>query len=150
NLAITRFESLSELVGRSLSGEKLMARLAGFFGAVALLLAAIGLYGILAYSVAQRTSEIGIRMALGARPATVLGMVLNESLLLVAIGLAMGIPATLAAGRLIQGQLFGLESHDAPTIIGAAATMLITTVAASLLPARRAAALDPIVALRNE
>jgi predicted permease len=150
NLAISSIVPLGALVNQSMRQEKLLARLAGFLGAAALLLAAIGLYGILAYSVSQRTSEIGIRMALGAQPRTVEGMILRESMMVVMIGAAIGIPLTLACGRLIQSVLYGIDPGDIATIAGASALMLVVALAASLLPARRAARLDPLVALRNE
>lgn len=149
-LAITEMMTLSEQVDRSLREERLLATLAGFFGVLALLLAAIGLYGVIAYSVAGRTNEIGIRMALGARPAGILRAVLGESLALVAIGLMVGLPLALGSGRFISSQLYGVRSND-PWLIGtAAAVLLLAAFVASLLPARRAAHLDPVSALRNE
>jgi predicted permease len=150
NLAISEVTTLGEIVDRSLGREKLLAKLAGFFGALALLLASIGLYGVIAYSVARRRNEIGIRMALGARPGTVLRMVLSESLLVVALGLAVGIPAALACGRLVSSLLYGVKAYDPLTIGGAAALLLAVALAASFLPARRAALLDPCAALREE
>jgi putative ABC transport system permease protein len=100
--------------------------------------------------VARRRNEIGIRMALGARPASVLKMVLGESLAVVALGLAVGIPAALACGQLVSSQLYGVEAHDPLTIAGAASVLLTVALAASFLPARRAALLDPCAALREE
>jgi len=150
NLAISEVTTLGELVDRSLGREKLLAKLAGFFGVLALLLASIGLYGVIAYSVALRRNEIGIRMALGARPDSVLRMVLGESLVVAALGLAVGIPAALACGRLLSSLLYGVEAYDPLTIAGAAAVMLAVALAASFLPARRAALLDPCAALREE
>ena len=150
NFAIARVDALGELVNRTLSSERLMARLGGFFAAVALSLSAIGLYGVLAYGVSQRTNEIGIRMALGAQPAAVQGMILRESLVLVGIGICVGVPAALTAGRLIESQLYGLGQRDPLTIVGASLVMLVVALGASLVPARRAARMDPLVALRNE
>jgi ABC-type antimicrobial peptide transport system permease subunit len=150
NLAISEVTTLGEIVDRSLGREKLLAKLAGFFGALALLLASIGLYGVIAYSVARRRNEIGLRMALGARPGTVLRMVLSESLVVVALGLAVGIPAALACGRLVSSLLYGVKAYDPLTIGGAAALLLAVALAASFLPARRAALLDPCAALREE
>ena len=150
NLAVWDVMTLSESVDRSLSREKLLAKLASFFGALALLLACIGLYGVMAYSVARRTNEIGIRMALGAPPAAVLGMVLRESVFVVGLGLIAGIPAALACGRLVESQLYGLAPNDPITIVGACAALLGVALIASLLPARRAALLDPLAALREE
>ena len=150
NLAVWDVTTLSDVVDRSLSQEKLLAKLAGFFGALALLLASIGLYGVMAYAVARRTNEIGIRMALGAQPSAVLGMVLRESVLVVGVGLVAGIPAVLACGRLVKSQLYGLAPDDPITIAGAAALLLAVALVASFLPARRAAMLDPLAALREE
>jgi predicted permease len=150
NLAVWDVMTLSEAVDRSLGLEKLLAKLASFFGGLALLLASIGLYGVMAYSVARRTNEIGIRMALGAQPSAVLGMVLRESALLVGLGLIVGIPAALASGRYVSSQLFGLAPNDPVTISGASAVLLAVALVASFLPARRAAMLDPLTALREE
>jgi predicted permease len=150
NLAVWDVLTLSEAVDRSLGQEKLLAKLASFFGALALLLASIGLYGVMAYSVARRTNEIGIRMALGAQPSAVLGMVLRESVVVVGLGLMAGIPAALACGRLIESQLYGLAANDPITIVGASAALLAVALGSSWLPARRAALLDPLTALREE
>jgi ABC-type antimicrobial peptide transport system permease subunit len=150
NLAVWDVMTLSDSVDRSLGQEKLLAKLASFFGALALLLSAIGLYGVMAYSVARRTNEIGIRMALGAQPWAVLGMVLRESVLVVGVGLLAGIPAALACGRLVKSQLYGLAANDPITIVGAAAMLIAVALLASYLPARRAALLDPLAALREE
>jgi ABC-type antimicrobial peptide transport system permease subunit len=150
NLAISEVTTLGEVVDRSLGREKLLAKLAGFFGALALLLASIGLYGVIAYSVARRRNEIGIRMALGAGPGSVLRMVLGESLVVVALGLAVGIPAALACGRLVSSQLYGVDATDPFTIACAATGLLAVALAASFLPARRASLLDPCAALREE
>jgi len=150
NLAISDMATLRSAVQDSLSREALLAKLAGFFGALALLLASIGLYGVMAYSVARRTNEIGIRMALGAQPRAVLGMVLRESVFVVGLGLIAGIPAALACGRYVSSQLYGLAPNDPATIAGASALLLAVALVASFLPARRAAMLDPLAALREE
>ncbi|MGA8599662.1 MAG: ABC transporter permease [Bryobacteraceae bacterium] len=150
NLAISHVTTLAESVDHSLGEEKLLAKLAGFFGLLALLLASIGLYGMIAYSVARRTNEIGIRMALGARPANILRAVLRESLGVVLFGLAIGLPAALACGGLVSSQLYDVKASDPATIAGAAIVLLLTALAASFLPARRAALIDPLVALREE
>jgi ABC-type antimicrobial peptide transport system permease subunit len=150
DLAIANTVTLSEAVDRSLAEQKLLAKLAGFFGILALLLAALGLYGVIAYSVARRANEIGIRMTLGARPSSIVNGVLRESLLLVALGLAVGLPAALACARLVSSQLYEVKPGD-PWSIGAPAGILIATaLAASFLPARRAALLDPLITLREE
>jgi predicted permease len=150
NLAVWDVMTLRDAVDRSLGQEKLLAKLASFFGALALLLSAIGLYGVMAYSVARRTNEIGIRMALGAQPGAVLGMVLRESVFVVGLGLLAGIPAALACGRYVASQLYGLAPNDPVTIVGAAVLLIAVALLASYLPARRAAMLDPLAALREE
>jgi predicted permease len=150
NLPIDEVVSLSEHIGRSLTQPRLVARLAAFFGLLALSLACLGLYGVLSYAVARRTSEIGIRMALGARQRNVLWLVLRESLALVCAGVVIGLLTSLAATQTASTLLFGLEPDDPATI--AAATLLLLAVAAwaSYLPARRAARVDPMAALRDE
>jgi predicted permease len=150
NLAIDNVLSLSEHINRSLYLQRLVARLATFFGLLALLLACVGLYGVLSYAVARRANEIGIRMALGAQRGDVLRLVLREALALVVAGVAIGLLASLAATQTASTLLFGLEPNDPPTIV--AATMLLLAVAAlaGYLPARRAARVDPMVALRDE
>jgi predicted permease len=150
NLAIGEMATLRGMVQDSLSRETLLAELAGFFGALALLLASIGLYGVMTYSVSRRTNEIGIRMALGAQPGAVLGMVLRESVFVVGLGLVAGIPAALACGRYVRSQLYGLAPNDPITIVGASALLIAVALLASYLPARRAATLDPLAALREE
>ena len=127
-----------------------MATLSGFFGSLALLLACVGLYGILSYGVASRISEIGLRMALGAQRSNVQWLIVREGLFLVLIGLAAGLPLVLVATRVVSTLLYGLTSAD-PAAIGAAAVMMIVVaVGAAYLPARRATKVDPMVALRYE
>jgi ABC-type antimicrobial peptide transport system permease subunit len=128
----------------------LAAWLAGLFGLLAALLAAIGLYGVIAYSVARRTREIGVRMALGAGRGHVLSLVLREVLVLVGIGVAVGVPAALALTRLARSMLYGVEPHDPATLAGAVLLMAGSAALAGYLPARRAARVDPMVALRCE
>jgi predicted permease len=150
NLPILGIESIEQQLNQSLAQERLIATLSGFFGAVALLLASMGLYGVMSYTVARRTNEIGIRLALGATRAGVLGMVLRESVWLAGLGIAIGVPATLAATRLISAMLFGVSASD-PWTVGAAAVLLIVVAAlASFVPARRASKVDPLMALRYE
>ncbi len=139
-----------EAIDQVLVQERVFARLASLFGALALVLACIGLYGTMAYTVARRTGEIGIRMAVGARPADILGMVLRESVRLVLAGSVAGLVTAVAATRIIRSQLYGLTPHD-PWVLGGAALVLVAvTMAAACGPARRAALVDPLRALRNE
>jgi predicted permease len=150
DLLLTNVATLGEQVDRSLLQERLIATLSLFFGLLALLLACIGLYGVMSYDVARRTHEIGIRMALGAQPGNVLSLVVRETLLLVSIGIAIGLPVALAATRLAKGLLFGLTPNDPLTITLATLVMLAIAVLAGYLPARRAARVDPQVVLRHE
>jgi putative ABC transport system permease protein len=120
------------------------------FGALALLLASIGLFGLMSYNVSRRTSEIGIRMALGAQRTGVIGMILRESMLMVAVGAVIGLAGAFAAGRYIESVLFGLSKTDAWTIGAVIVLTTLVSLAAGYLPARRAARVDPMVALRYE
>ena len=140
----------AEQIATSIRQERLFANLATLLGGVAMLLSAIGLYGLLAYSVARRTPEIGLRMALGAARGRVQWMVLRESLVLSAIGLLVGVPLALAGTRVLAALLFGLAPGDAVTLAAAATAIVILAVAAGYLPARRAARVDPLIALRAE
>jgi putative ABC transport system permease protein len=150
SLTVTDVNTMGELVDDSLGRDKLVAKLSSIFGALALLLASIGLYGVMAYAVARRTNEIGVRIALGAARANVVWLVLRETLWMVAIGIAIGLPAALAATRLISSRLYGLSATDPLTIIGAALVMLVVAMLAGFIPARRASRVDPMVALRYE
>ncbi len=117
---------------------------------LALLVACVGLYGVLSYGVTRRTNEIGVRVALGARPSTVVSMVLRETAALVTIGLAVGTALAIAVNRFAQSFLFGVEPNDPRVLTAAALTLTAVSALASLLPARRAAQVDPLVALRHE
>src|SRR5205823_2273128 len=129
--------------------QRLLATLAGVFGFLALLLASIGLYGVMAYSVARRSNEVGIRMALGADRRRIVGAVVRETMTLVGAGIVVGMGAAWAATRLIAGTLFGLSAMDPATLAFAIAVMTVVALAAAYVPARRAAAVDPIVSLRQ-
>ena len=142
--------TLNDQLHENLSQERLIAQLVSFFGALALILACIGLYGVMAHGVARRTSEIGIRMALGARGGNIAWMILRETLYLVLAGLVLGVPAALIGAKLISSQLFGLQATDPLTLIGAALVLTIVAMLAGYLPARRAARVNPLHALRYE
>ena len=150
DLPIVEAVRMSEHVGRSLVQQKLIARLSSFFGLLALLLACIGLFGIMSYSVARRTNEIGIRMALGAGRRDVLRLVMREGLAPVLIGVAIGLPAALVGARLITSLLFGLKPADPLTICVATLLLLAVAALAGYLPARKASRVDPMTALRSE
>jgi ABC-type antimicrobial peptide transport system permease subunit len=130
--------------------ERAVASLAGLFGVVALLLAAVGLYGVTAYTVAQRTNEIGIRMALGADRGSVVRYVLRGALIRVAIGLALGVPLAIGAGRMIANQLYQISFWDPLALAAAAGALAICALAAALIPATVASSIDPMTALRTE
>jgi len=149
-LPVFNVKTFAEQINESISRERLVALLSSFFGLFALLLACLGLYGVMAYAVARRTREIGIRMALGARPGAVLWLVLRETLLLIFIGIVIGLPVALAATRLTEGLLFGLTPNDPLTLALATLALIAIAALAGYLPARRAARVDPLVALRFE
>ena len=146
--------TLEEEMNAALVQQRLIAMLSTVFGGLALLLACVGLYGLLAFSLVQRTGEIGIRMALGARRADVVWLVVKEALTLVLAGVAVGVPTALLVARLassqIAGLLFGLKATDPATLAAACAILASVAVLAAYLPARRASRVDPIVALRTE
>ena len=150
NLALDDFGSYSEILGRDFGQQEMIARLTMIFGLLALALAAIGLYGVTAYAVEQRTGEIGIRMALGANRSTVLGMVLRGAFLQVTIGLVIGIPAAIFAGRAITRQLYAVKPYDPVILALAAAVLALAALMAAALPARRAVGVNPTEALRAE
>lgn len=149
-LSILNLTSLRLQTDEGLKQDKLIAQLVSFFGLLGLLLSCVGLYGIMAHAVVRRTNEIGIRMALGAERLNIIWMVLKESLLLVVVGLAIGLPASWAAARLVSNQLFGLSPSDPLTLITAVTLLTIVAALAGYLPARRAARVDPLNALRYE
>jgi predicted permease len=150
NLMITRFQSMAQQVNRGFSQQQMIVQLTSLFGFVALALAAIGLYGVTAYAVAQRTSEIGIRMALGANRVHVQKMVLRGAFLQIGLGLLIGIPSAIAAGHLMAAELFGVKEWD-PLVLGTTTAVLgAVALLAAALPARRAANVEPMEALRGE
>jgi predicted permease len=149
-LRIGGFTTLEEHVDNSLGHERLMATLSSLFAILAVVLACVGLYGVMAYSVARRTSEIGIRMALGADGARIVGTILRESALLILAGVALGLPVAITAARMISSRLYGLKPADPLTIVGAIILLTAVTGLASYIPARRATKVDPLVALRHE
>lgn len=150
NLTITGLRTFDAQVAGNFNGERLTARLTGLFGILALVLASVGLYGVMSYFVARRTSEIGIRMALGATRKSVVAMVLLGALVQIGLGLAMGIPASLFAGHLMGTQLFGVGAYDPFALIAATITLAICAAFAGWVPARRAASIEPMKALRTE
>jgi putative ABC transport system permease protein len=145
-----QFKVLRTQIRESLVQDELMATLCGFFGVLAVLLAAIGLYGVISYTVAQRTNEIGVRMALGARPSGVIGLILREVAVVIAIGVVVGAGLTLAGTKAASSLLFGLKPRDPITFVLAIVILAAIGFVASLIPARRAARIDPMVALRYE
>jgi predicted permease len=149
-LPITGLEPLSALMRQSIREERLVTRLAAGFGVLALLLAAIGLYGVMTYAITRRTGEIGLRVALGAQRGDVIGMILRDALRLVALGVAAGVPLALAASQLLQGQLHGVSSADPLAIATALGVLGLSAAIAALLPALRASRVAPLVALRQE
>jgi len=149
-LVLDSFRTMAEQVDDTLTTERVIAFLAESFGGLAALMAAIGLYGVLAYSTAQRTSEIGIRMALGATRASVVRVVLAEVLWLAGIAVAGALPLSLLLGRTVRSQLFGISSSDPLSLVMATLLIVLVAISAASLPARRAARVDPIIALRYE
>ena len=150
NLTVLDLMTMNEQVTRNFNQDRLIARLTELFGGLALILACVGLYGVTAYAVAQRTGEIGIRMALGADRPRIVSLVLRGALLQLGIGLAIGIPAALVGGRLLANQLYGVKSHDPLILAVAAAVLTACAISAGFVPAQRAASIDPIRALRVE
>jgi predicted permease len=147
---VSEIKTAAEQIDRGLLKERITALLSAFFGGLALLLAGIGLYGLMAYNVTRRTREIGIRMALGAQRGSVAALVLREALLLAAVGLAIGVPCALAGSKLIASMLYGVSARDGVTLASVSALLVAVAVVAGWIPARHAAQVDPMVALRCE
>ena len=150
DLALSRVRPLTEYVAEARKAARFTTAVAGALAGLALMLAGIGIYGVLAYAVAQRTREIGVRMALGGRPRDILGLVAGQAFVLVGAGLAAGLLGSLALTGLLSRLLYGVGPHDLPTILGAALVLAATGALAAYLPARRAMTVDPMVALRLE
>ncbi len=150
NLPISRVTTLDEQVSRTITNQRLVAQLSAFFGLLAVFLSCIGIYGLMSYMVSRRTNEIGIRIAIGASRANVRWLVMREIVLLVAIGIAVGVPVTLAGSRIVANLLFGLHGTDAASLLGSVVALMLVSIMAGYLPARRAAQVDPMVALRYE
>jgi putative ABC transport system permease protein len=150
NLPVTDIATLPDVLNQSVAQPRFRTLLLGLFGAIALTLAAVGIFGVISYSVSRRTQELGIRMALGAQPGSVLRMILREMLALTAIGIAIGIPCAVAAGRLVTHLLFNVTPYDPITLVLVPLVLVAVATLASYIPARRAMKVDPIVALRYE
>jgi macrolide transport system ATP-binding/permease protein len=150
NLAVVKFQTFDQQIASQFNQDRLIARLATLFGALALLLATVGIYGVTAYTVARRTSEIGIRMALGADRSRVIAMVMRGTMIKAALGLAIGVPATLLCARFIEAQLYEVKGMDAGVLTASIFTLILASALAGLIPARRAASIDPVQALRTE
>jgi len=147
---LSQVRTMDELLEASVGQRRLSMLLLGLFSAIALVLAAIGIYGVMSYTVAQRTREIGVRMALGAARASVLGLVLRQGVALALAGVAAGVLASLGLNRLIASQLYDVRATDPATFIGVAVALTTVATLACLLPALRATRVDPVVALRQE
>jgi ABC-type antimicrobial peptide transport system permease subunit len=150
NLPITRIDAFQTQVDLQFSQPEMLARLTTAFGLIALLLAAIGIYGVTAYTVERRTPEVGLRMALGADRGDVLREVLKHALTQVLFGLAIGVPLALGLGRLMAAHLYNVSSYNPLMLSGAFVTLMVAAVLAAFVPATRAASIEPVEALRNE
>ena len=145
-----KFQTFDEQIADRFNDERLIARLTMMFGGLALLLASIGLYGVTAYTVARRTPEIGIRMAVGAERGNVIALVMRGAVIQIAIGLVIGVPIALVCVRFVKTQLYEITSAGPGIIVGAVAVLGLAACIAGIIPARRAASIDPVQALRSE
>jgi len=150
NLPVTHVMTMDGLLTDSISPRRFSATLVGVFAMLAVVLAAVGIYGVMSYTVSQRTQEIGVRMALGAQLASVRTMILGQTLKLTLIGVAIGLAGAFVVARFLTSLLFGVGTYDPVTFLGVASLLVAVALAASYLPARRAMRVDPIVALRYE
>jgi ABC-type antimicrobial peptide transport system permease subunit len=150
NLTFDSVRTMQQQIELSFDQERAVASLAGLFSVIALLLAAVGLYGVTAYTVAQKTNEIGIRMALGADRSNVIRMILSGAFARVAIGLILGLPLAVGAGKLLSSQLYGVSWWDPPALTVATCALLMCSFLAAVIPANRAASISPMNALRTE
>jgi putative ABC transport system permease protein len=150
NQPVHRLKTMQDMVDSSLAPRKFVVRLLGFFALVALFMAALGLYGVISYSVAQRTQEIGIRMALGAESGSLLALVVRQGLRLAGVGVLIGLILAVVCGRLLENQFFGVNPLDPVTFVSISAALLAAASLASYIPARRATKVDPLEALRYE
>ncbi len=150
NLPVLGLRTVDDQLDQSLLNERMLATLAGAFAALAILLTIVGLYGVIAFVVTRRTREIGIRLALGASRSSTVWLILRDSAIMVAGGVALALPAVWSLGRLIESQLFGVQAMDAITIVAAVALVALVALAASALPTRRASSINPMEALRYE
>lgn len=150
NLAIVKFQTFDQQIADQFTDDRMLARLTMLFGALALLLATLGLYGVSSYAVARRTSEIGIRMALGAERAKVTAMIMRGAALQAALGLAIGLPIALLCVRFVEAQLYEIKSVDTAVLLASILTLALAASMAAFIPARRAATIDPAKALRTE
>lgn len=150
NLPVTRVQPMDELLDGSISPRRFSAMLVGVFAALAVMLAAVGIYGVMSYTVSQRTQEIGVRMALGAQAGDVRGMILAQTIKLTVIGVAIGLAGAFGVARFLTSLLFGVGTHDPVTFLGVAVFLILVAMVAAYVPAQRAMRVDPIVALRYE
>jgi macrolide transport system ATP-binding/permease protein len=150
NLTVVKFQTFEQQIADRFNDERMIARLTMLFGALALLLATIGLYGVTAYTVARRTPEIGLRMAVGAERISVVRMVIRGAIIQIVLGLAIGIPVALVCVRFVKAQLYEITSADPITVVSAIAILTVAASVAGIIPARRAASIDPAQALRSE